>query len=146
MTGKIKQKLQLDPDEMAFRKIYWPLLKNEQITVIFRPSVRLCGDYRGYCIGQKVKARVIDKVGADWAMIPPKFVRGFFKKIIIEKVEIKKIGGLKREDFMGSSPDIQGADSLVYDLGVVYNLFIDELNRDTFVTKITFSYDHGKRT
>lgn len=145
MTGKIKQKLQLDPNEMAFRKIYWPLLKNEQITVIFRPSVRLCGDYRGYCIGQKVKARVIDKVGADWAMIPPKFVRGFFKKIIIEKVEIKKIDELKQEDFMGSSPDIQNADSLVYHLGVVYNLFSDELNRDMFVTKITFSYDHGKR-
>lgn len=133
-------KLALDPNEMAIRKIYWPLLKTEKLTTVFRPGKRLEGDERGYRKGQIVDARVIDYIGADWAGVPPEFAPQLSKKIIIESVEAKKIGELSAQDFIGSSPDIFNQQSLIYHLGVVYNLFPEDLNPNSLVTIINFKY------
>lgn len=135
-----KNKLNLNPNEMAFRRIYWPLLQQEKIFTVFRPDSRMCGEYRGYCVGQKVRARIIDKVGADWAGISPKFSGKFFKNIIIKKIEIKKIKHLMKGDFKGSTPDIYDKNSLIYHLGVVYNFLPEEINLESIVTKISFAY------
>ena len=137
---KKKSKLNLNPNEMAFRKIYWPMLQQEKIFTVFRPDSRMCGEHKGYCEGQKVQARIIDKVGTDWAGIPPKFSGKFFKNIIIKKIEIRKIKQLVRRDFKGSTPDIYDKNSLIYHLGVVYNLSPEEINLESLVTKISFVY------
>lgn len=134
------EKLLLNPNEIAFRRIYHGLLEKGRITVIFRPEQRLCGDFRGYCAGQNVAIRIIDKVGADWAMVPPRFVKGFSKKARITNVETKKIGELKRNDYNGSSPDIHNKESLKYYIGIIYNLSDTELTDDFIVTKTTFTY------
>lgn len=137
---KGKEQLNLDPNEIAFRKIYRGLLEAEKITVIFRPGKRLCGDFRGYCNEQKVTIRLLDAVGADWAMVPPKFVAGFAKEATIETVETKPLGEFSEQDFYGSSPDLRSKESLRYYLGIIYNLDDSEINDDFLVTKTTFNY------
>lgn len=135
-------KLFLNPNEMAFRKIYWPLINEEKMTTVFRPGKRLANDERGYREGQVVMARVIDSIGADWAGVPPEFSQDLSKLIKISSVSAKKIGELDRNDFKGSSPEIQDQQSLTYHLGVIYNLYPEEINAESFVTIIKFSYEH----
>lgn len=139
-VAKIKGKLQLNPNEMAFRKVYKKLLEQEKVTVIFRPGKRVCGDYRGYCLEQKVTVKLIDKVGADWAMLPPKFLRGFSKNVVITNVEIKKLKDFKKSDFRGATSEIRDRESLEYNLGIIYNIPPEEFTDDFLVTKTTFKY------
>lgn len=139
-VAKIKGKLQLNPNEMAFRKVYKELLEQEKVTVIFRPGKRVCGDYRGYCPEQKVTVKVIDKVGADWAMLPPRFMRGFSKNIVITNVEVKKLKDFKKLDFKGATSEIRDRESLEYNLGIIYNIPPEEFTDDFLVTKTTFKY------
>lgn len=135
-----KKKFQLNSNEMAFRKVYRDLLEQNKVTVIFRPGKRACGDYRGYCPEQKVTIKVLDKVGADWAMLPPKFVRGFSKKVVIKNVEVKKLKEIKKSDFNGPTPEIRNRESLEYNLGIIYNISPEEFTDDFLVTKTTFEY------
>ncbi len=144
MSTLKKKKLHLNPDEMAFRAIYSDLLMEEKISVVFRPGKRVCGDFRGYCPGQKVEAKVIKKVGSDEAGIPPEFYDNLIKKIIIETVEAKRIGDLNKEDFRGSSPDSVNKELLRYKLGTIYNLLSSQLTDDSFVTVIKFNYEEIK--
>lgn len=139
-TANIEGKLQLNPNEMAFRKVYKELLEKEKVTAIFRPGKRVCGDYRGYCLEQKVTVRVIDKVGADWAMLPPKFMRGFSKNVVIKDIETKKLKEFKKSDFRGATPEIRDRESLEYNLGIIYNIPQEEFTDDFLVTKTTFTY------
>lgn len=134
------KKLHLNPKEMAFRKIYFKLLKDKKITTVFRPQKRLCGDFRGYCQGQIVAAKIIDKVGADWAGLPPRFLPRFKQEIKITKVKTKKIKELTKQDFIGVSPDIYDQKSLQFHLGLVYNLSPDQITNGATVTKINFEY------
>lgn len=135
-----ENKLFLDPNEIAFRKIYRGLLEQGKITVIFRPGKRFCGDFRGYCAEQEATVRIIESAGADWAMIPPKFVHEFSKKVIITEVETKTFGELTESDFRGSSPDIHDKESLKYNLGIIYNIDDREFTDDFVITKTTFVY------
>ncbi len=139
MTKKITR-LFLNPNEMAFRKYFWPQLESQTITKVFRPGSRLEGDERGYKEGRIVVARVIDSIGSDWAGIPPEFFEELSKTIRIEKTQVKKIGDLKREDFCGASSDVQDQESLKTQLGLIYNLFPADLADDLPVTIISFSY------
>ena len=134
------EKLVLDPNWIAFRKIYKDLIRGKKITTIFRPAARLCGDFRGYCEGQIVTIGIIDKVGADWGALPPVFLDESFGKIKIIRTEAKQIKELISEDFAGSSPDVKDAETLKFHLGVIYNLSPDQVNDDLTVTKITFEY------
>ena len=79
MTKKITR-LFLNPNEMAFRKYFWPQLESQTITKVFRPGSRLEGDERGYKEGRIVVARVIDSIGSDWAGIPPEFFEELSKR------------------------------------------------------------------
>jgi len=133
-------KLNLPKDEMAFRKIYKDLVANEKITTVFRPGKRVCGDFRGYCLGEIVTIRTIEQVGADWASLAPKFDNNFFKKIEITGTTTFKIKELTEADFVGSSPDIKDIESLKYHLGTIYNLSIEDVDEDAIVTKIQFKY------
>ena len=132
--------LNLPKDEMAFRKIYLDLLEQEKITTIFRPGKRDCGEVRGYCPSQLVTAKVLENIGADWAEVPPKFIEGFSKNIVIKSAEVKKIKDFTNADFIGSSPEVHDIKSLKYHLGVIYNLSLSSLSDDALVTKITFEY------
>ncbi|MDD5464236.1 MAG: hypothetical protein PHP62_03745 [Candidatus Moranbacteria bacterium] len=139
MENKIT-KLFLNPNEMAFRKYFWPALENETITKVFRPGSRLAEDERGYREGQIVVVRVIDSIGADWAGVPPEFFKDLSKTVRIEKTQVKKINDLNEIDFCGSSFDVKSKESLKTHLGLIYNLFPSELSEDSIVTIISFSY------
>jgi hypothetical protein len=139
-TENANNKLHLNPNEMAFRKVYRNLLENKEVTTIFRPGRRMCGDYRGYCSDQEVTIKIIEKTGADWAMLPPKFVEDFSKIVIIKEVLVKKIGELTEGDFKGATEDVRDITSLKYHLGVIYNLSDEELADDFVVTKTIFEY------
>jgi len=135
-------KLFLNPNEMAFRKVYWPLLQNETINTVFRPGKRLESDERGYHKDQLVTARVIDSIGADWAGVPPEFAKDLSKIIRIKSIYAKRINEVDECDFIGATPDVQSKELLRYHLGVIYNLYPDEISEDSFVTVIKFSYEN----
>jgi hypothetical protein len=132
--------MNLDPSEMAFRKIYQDLLWARQITTIFRPGDRSPGKRRSYTPGQKITIRLIEKVGADWAMIAPEFDPNFQMLVVIETVEVFRLGELEARHFEGSSLDVQDIQSLRFHLGTIYNLAPDELNDSSFVTRTTFTF------
>lgn len=130
----------LPNDEMAFRRIYRMYLEQETVTVVFRPGKRLCGDYRGYHVGQIVKARVIEKLGLDRARVAPVFLQNPVKLIKIESIEIRNLGTLVAQDFLGSTPDVHDQASLIFQLGLIYNLDPMDLSGSSVVTRICFNY------
>lgn len=132
--------LELNPNEMAFRKIYKPYVESEKLTVVFRPGNRACGNFRGYCAGQVVDAKILNNIGADWAGIQPTFINGFSKQIKILSVEIRRIDSLVESDFVGASADIHNKQSLIYNLGVIYNLSPSEITSNSIITKTSFCY------
>ena len=133
-------KLELPRDEMAIRKIYKVLVDRKELTTVFRPGKRVCGDFRGYCQNEKIKVRIVDKVGADWAMLPPEFIPDFIKEVEIVSIEAITLGELKPEHFIGSSPDVQNKEALIHHLGIIYNLDRESLTDDFLITRINFRY------
>src|ERR1035437_9116028 len=133
-------KLNLPRDEMAFRKIYKDLVNSKKITTVFRPGKRLCGDFRSYCLGEKITIRIIENFGADWAKVEPQFDSNFKKQIEIIGTTAVKIKEFKKVDFEGSSPDVYDTKSLQHHLGLIYNLSIEDVGDESVVTKIQFKY------
>ena len=131
---------ELPKDDMAFRKIYKNLLEEEKLTTVFRPGVRDCNRFRWYCPEDIVNARVIDQQGLDRARVAPVFLVEPVKKIQVEQVEVKTLGSLSSKDFIGSSPDVYDKKSLIYHLGLIYNLDISSLLDDSPITRIQFRY------
>jgi len=125
---------------MAFRRIYLHLLRNKLLTVTFRPRNMIVDSFRSYSVGDRIKAKVLKNVGADWAKIPPKFIDDSGFPILITDITVKRVGDFTSADFEGSSPDVKDKKGLVYHLGLIYNLSVDELTDDTIVTKIKFEY------
>jgi hypothetical protein len=126
-------------DEIGFRKIYSDLVRDQKITTIFRPGERTCNLNKGFCEGETINIKIIDKVGADWADLPP-ITEPSDQKALILTVTNKEVGSLAVDDFTGASPDIFDKQSLIYNLGVIYNLPPSELTDDSIITKTTFSY------
>ncbi|MBI5077928.1 MAG: hypothetical protein HZB11_00990 [Candidatus Yonathbacteria bacterium] len=126
-------------NEIGFRKIYSDLVRGKKITTIFRPGERTCNFNKGFCEGEIIDIKIIDKVGADWANLPPETI-SFNQKAKILTVDNMEIGSLVAGDFSGSSPDIFDKQSLIYNLGVIYNIPPSELTDDSVITKTTFSY------
>lgn len=127
-------------DEMAFRRIYRDLIECETLTTVFRPGSRQCHDERGYCVGQIVQARILKTLGSDTHKISPRFLDEVSKTIRIESVEVKTIGSLTEEDFLGSSLDVKDVVDLRYHLGLIYNLDPSELTDKTIITLIKYSF------
>jgi len=132
--------LVLPSDEMAFRKVYRPFLETGNVTTVFRPGRRYCNDWRGYCEGQIVKAKVLEKPGADWACVPPQFEDGFERRIKITSIVAKSIGDFSDSDFEGSTPDVYDLESLRYHVGLIYNLSLRDMNDDFLVSRIAFEF------
>lgn len=133
---KLNDSMRFDTKYIAFRKIYMDLFLDGKLKVVFRPGIRACGDLKGYCEGETPKVRIIDQLGADWADIPPTFIKKDFGKILIKKVEVKKIKDFTDNDFSESTPDIKNKESLRFHLGLVYNMGIDELGDDYYATRM----------
>ena len=133
-------RLDLPRDEMAFRKIYRDLVENRSLVTVFRPERRLCGDIRGYCEGQSVKARILDVPGSDRAGVPPRFLETPERIIKIETVRVYAFGELIPEMFQGSSPDVYDRESLKYHLGLIYNIDPAAFTDEAEITRITFRY------
>ncbi len=137
MNSLKRTKPYLNPNQMAFRKPYAELVLDGKLTTVFRPGHRLAGDERGYRPNQMVMARIIDRPGLDWACIEPAFVPEVTRCLRIDQVYVKAVADLELSDFVGSSPDIHDQQSLLYHLGVVYNLSPNEIEE---VTVIKFSF------
>lgn len=140
MTTDYTEKDAVTPrDEIGFRKIYADLVRDQKITTIFRPGERTCNFNKGFCEGETINIKIIDKVGADWAKLPPE-TTSFGGKALILTATNKKISELTEEDFIGASPDIFDKQSLIYNLGLTYNLPPSELTDDSIITRTTFAY------
>ena len=134
-------KLNPNPNEIFFRKIYWPLIRAGLITTIFRPGKRLTAKEYGFYPGQQVTIRIIEHVGADWAGLQAELSPSLLRRVRIDSVVAKKVKEVTEEDFRGSSPDVHDQASLRYQLGIIYNLFPDEIGPDSFVTITKFAYE-----
>ncbi len=130
---------ELPRNEMAFRQIYHHLLASRKLTAVVRPGERGSSDWRGYDSGDVVTARVLEKVGADWAGISPVFLSESYQ-IKIEKVQILRLRDLVADHFIGTSDDVRDRRSLIYHLGTIYNLPIASFGKDSKITHISFSY------
>lgn len=140
------KKLVLNPNEIAVRKVYWPLIAAGKISTFFRPGVRLCADYRGYCKKQAIILKCIKQLGSDQLGIGPLFSNSKQIAATIDCIYSKKIGELTESDFYGSSPDVQNAETLKFHLGLIYNLSLDELTDETYVTIIRLRYDQKTKS
>ncbi len=127
-------------DEIWFRKIYIDLIKARKITTIFRPGQRLCNCNKGFCKGERLKIRIIDKVGADWAGVLGQILPDFSQEVQVLETKVITLGSLSADDFLGSSPDINNILSLRYHLGILYNLTPIELDDKAIITVTTFLY------
>jgi len=132
--------LNLQREEIYFRRIYRDLLEHRRITTVFRPGNRLNGHPKGFHLGETVTLRIIENVGADWAKLAPELESAFALKARIVSLDAKKLRELEKKDFGGSSPDVQDVEALRYHLGVVYNLSPEELGPDAIVTRTQFEY------
>ncbi len=127
-------------DEIWFRKIYSDLVQAQKVTTIFRPGKREEGDLKGFSIGETLRIRIIDKVGVEWAGIFGQVCPDFEMRVRVLSVKSCSIDELASEDFDGSTPEIRTAESLLYNLGLLYNLSPCEMNLKSIITKTTFEY------
>jgi shikimate dehydrogenase len=125
---------------MAIRKVYWSLVKQKKLNTFFRPGKRLCYDFRGYCESQLINLRCLNQPGSDYHGIAPEFANEKVE-VNIERIYSKKLSDLTKSDFVNSSPDLQSVNDLKYHLGLIYNLSIDELKDDSYVTIINVNYN-----
>jgi hypothetical protein len=129
--------LDMPRDEMAFRRRYEPMLFARTLTTVFRPGNRLWPNWRGYRRNEIVAARVIARPGSDALGIPPEFTS---TRTMIEIVEIKVLApeALTADDFLGSSPDVHDAESLLVHLLGIYGRPLSAFG--DVVTRIQFAY------
>ena len=132
-----EEKFNLPRDEMAIRAPYWNFVESEELKTVFRPGDRRCGTFRSYCPDEKITLRLLNKIGADWAKVPPVFDENKKKSVIIKTVEVIPIEKINKDHFKGSSPDIHDLESLLFHIALVYNLDIGEIKE---VTRTTFDY------
>lgn len=137
MSAVLAKPLELPRDEMAFRKQYQRLLAARTLTTVFRPGDRRYPAWRGYADGETITARVIARTGCDIRGIPPVF-NGFRSMIRIEDVAVLSVGSLGAADFVGSSPDVRDAPSLLAHLAAIYGRPIEAFGG--IVTRIRFAY------
>ena len=136
-TRGVHSQLKLPADEMAVRAPYWELVERRALTTVFRPGDRSSGSFRSYHPGQHITVRKLMHVGADWINLPPMFApEARVAARIVTQIHLP-IEVLKPEHFEGSSPDVIDLQSLLYHLGVIYNLPLSEI---TSVTRTTFEY------
>ncbi len=129
--------LEMPRDEMAFRRQYEPLLLARTLTTVFRPGNRIWPNWRGYQQDEVVTARVIIQPGSDARGIPPQFTTA---RIPIQIVSIKVLSAdaLTADDFVGSSPDVHDAASLLAHFADIYERPLSAVGN--VVTRIQFAY------
>lgn len=128
--------------EIWLRKIYAPYVENKTLATIFRPERRLLEENhpKALGVGEHVRVRVIDKVGADWAELYGELLPTPNIPVLITSVAVKRLGEIEASDFAGSTPDVMDIAGLRLQLALIYNLSREELNPDFWVTRTTFRY------
>ncbi|HTW34190.1 MAG TPA: hypothetical protein VMD53_06210 [Rhizomicrobium sp.] len=127
----------LPRDEMAFRWRYRDLLLKRTLTTVFRPGDRIYPNWRGYCEGEIVTARIIRMPGSDERGVPPQFDE-LRIPIRIRAISVSSIDALGRDAFSGSSPDVQDRMSLAEHLRHIYGRPLSAFGNQ--VTRIAFAY------
>ena len=127
----------LPRDEMAFRSRYRDLLVQRALTTVFRPGDRIYPNWRGYCEGEIVTARIIRMPGSDERGVPPEF-DDLRIPIRIRAISVSAIEVLGRDAFSGSSPDVHDRASLAAHLHDIYGRPIAAFGNQ--VTRIAFAY------
>jgi hypothetical protein len=133
--------VELPRDEMAFRRQYQRLLLQRRITTVFRPGDRLYPAWRGYAPGETITVRVISRHGSDALGIAPVFNRVRLPVRILDVV-VAPVDALGPDDFVGSSPDVTDAPSLLQHLAAIYEKPISAFGG--IVTRIRFEYLNGR--
>jgi shikimate dehydrogenase len=89
---------------------------------------------------QSVTLKCIEELGSDKLGLPPQFSQTKQIEATIESIYSKKMGELTKNDFKGSSPDVQSVSDLKFHLGLIYNLDLDALTDEFYVTVLKINY------
>jgi len=125
-------------NEIWERKVYESLIKNRQLTILFRPGDRVCdiGKVKCFNEGEEVTIKVLKKPGDSHRDIKPEF-SSVIEKGIIEEIKKISLSSLLRKDFKNSYPNVTSQETLRYHLGLIYN---KEPSSFKEVTKIKIKY------
>lgn len=124
-------------DAIGFRMVYRNLVLSHSLTTIFRPDNPKYKEL--YCCGPIVEGRIITEPGNSRLNINPAYTDDavYLKAKSVRRIALQD---LKPEDFIGSSPDIQNVQELIYHLGMIYNKPAEEFMPDTKVIRIELEY------
>jgi hypothetical protein len=124
------------------RKFYTPFVEDGSLTTVFRPGRRLLGENhpKAIDVGETVRIRIVDKVGADWANLYGVLLPAPDRPALVTSVTVKHLGEIEEADFQGSTPDVTDMNGLKLQLALIYNLSREELSPDFWVTCSTFQY------
>ena len=128
--------------EIWLRKIYAPFAEDRSLTAIFRPGRRLLEENhpKALGVGENVRIRIIDKVGADWADLYGALLSQPNIPVLITDVTVMPLGEIGSADFEGSTPDVIDMTGLKIQLALIYNLSREELAEDCWITRTNFRY------
>jgi len=128
--------------EIWLRKIYIPFVENRTLTTIFRPERRLLEENhpKALGVGENVRIRIIDKVGAEWADLYGELSPSPNIPVLITSVAVKRLGSIETSDFSGSTPDVMDEAGLKMQLALIYNFSREELGPDFWITRTAFRY------
>ena len=109
---------------------------------VFRPGRRLLSENhpKGMAKGERIRIRVVDQVGADWADIFGTLLLTPNRPALVMSVDVKKLGEIGPADFDGSTPDVMDLDGLKYQLALIYNFSRTELSPSFEITRTSFQY------
>jgi len=128
--------------EFWIRKFYIPFVEDGSLTTVFRPGRRLLseGHPKGIDVGETVRIKIVDKVGADWAHLYGTLLPSPDRPALVTQVQVKPLGAIDGADFEGSTPDVMDREGLKLQLALIYNLSRQELSPDLWITRSTFRY------
>lgn len=126
-----------EKDAIGFRMVYRDLVLSRSLTTIFRPDNP---KYKKlYGAGSVIEGRIIVQPGIARNKIEPKFTNDRIK-LRVKSIKRLALKDLKPDDFIGSSPDVQNVLSLIYHLGMIYNIPASDFKPETKIIKIELEY------
>lgn len=124
-------------DAIGFRMVYRDFVLLRSLTTIFRLDKSKYKEL--YCCGRIVEGRIIAVPGNPRLNTKPIY-EGKPIHLIAKSVSRIALGKLKQGDFVGSSPDVQDVQGLIYHLGMIYNKSAGEFTPRTKVIRIELEY------
>lgn len=128
-------------EAIGFRMVYRDLVLSRSLTIIFRPDSPKYKEL--YCCGHVIEGKIIAEPGNPRLKVNPTYTDDvvYLKAKSVSRIALSD---LKPEHFVGSSPDVQNVQGLIWQLGLIYNKSASEFTPKTKVIRIELEYVNQK--